>query len=644
MVKEQMYMSKSGPVMSAYESKCGSDASQNAKKLVKPSRVPLYSAGVLFFLGGLFLPFDGILKFIFFAAAYLIFGGSVLLKAARNIAMGKVFDENFLMAIATLGAFAIGEYPEGVAVMVFYQVGELLQDSAVDRSRRSISRLVDIRPDYANLKEGDQVIKVSPEEVSPGAFIIIRPGERVPLDGIVTDGGSALDLSALTGESLPLDVVPGDEVLSGSVNKTGLLTVKVTSVYRDSTVNRILSLVENASARKARTEQFITRFAAYYTPAVVGAALLIAFVPPLLVPGQALATWAYRALVFLVISCPCALVISIPLGFFGGIGGASKKGILVKGGNYLEALSSVDTVIFDKTGTLTRGTFKVSKLLPADGYSEEELLLFGAAAAYHSSHPVSVSIIRAAGNGVAGSDLENYTEHPGRGVEVNYRGKTVLMGSSRLMNEKEIVHSDDHDAQTRVHIAVGGLYAGSITVADELKEDAYEAVRRLRELGVSKIVMLTGDNNKVAGEIGTLLGLDKVYAELLPDQKVEMIEKLERENSTGKKHVFVGDGINDAPSLARAEIGVAMGGLASDAAIEAADIVLMTGQPSKLADAITVARKTRSIVIQNIVLALGVKAVIMSLGLFGLASMWAAVFADVGVALLAVLNSLRAMK
>jgi Zn2+/Cd2+-exporting ATPase len=637
-------MSKSGSELCAYDSNCGSDAPLKEEGLVKPFRISLYGAGVLFFLGGLFLPVEGTYKFIFFAAAYLVFGGSVLLKAARNIAAGKVFDENFLMAIATLGAFAIGEYPEGVAVMVFYQVGELLQDSAVDRSRRSISQLIDIRPDYANLKENDQVRKVAPEEVLPGAVIIIRPGERVPLDGVVLDGGSALDLSALTGESLPVDVEPGDEVLSGSVNKTGLLTVKVTSVYSDSTVNRILSLVENASARKARTEQFITRFAAYYTPAVVGAALLLAFVPPLVIPGQDLATWAYRALVFLVISCPCALVISIPLGFFGGIGGASKKGILVKGGNYLEALSNVDTVIFDKTGTLTPGTFKVSSILPADGYSEEELLRFGAAAAFHSSHPVSVSILRASGNGVAGSDLESYTEFPGRGVEVNYRGKTVLMGSGRLMDEKDIAFTGDIDKLTRVHLAVGGLYAGSITVADQLKEDAFDAVRRLRDLGVSKIVMLTGDKKQVAGEIGNQLGLDTVYAELLPHQKLEMIEKLERENITGKKHVFVGDGINDAPSLARAEIGVAMGGIASDAAIEAADIVLMTGQPSKLADAIVVARKTRSIVIQNIVLALGVKAVIMSLGILGLTSMWAAVFADVGVALLAVLNALRAMK
>lgn len=637
-------MSKSGSQLCAYDSNCGSDAQLKAEGLVKPYKISLYGAGVLFFLGGLFLPVEGIYKFLFFTAAYLVFGGTVLLKAARNIAAGKIFDENFLMAIATLGAFSIGEYPEGVAVMVFYQVGELLQDGAVDRSRRSISRLVDIRPDYANLKENGQVKKVSPEEVFPDALIIIRPGERVPLDGVVIDGGSALDISALTGESLPLDVAIGDEVLSGSVNKTGLLTVKVTSVYSDSTVNRILSLVENASARKARTEQFITRFAAYYTPAVVGAALLLAFVPPLVMPGQDLATWTYRALVFLVISCPCALVISIPLGFFGGIGGASKKGILVKGGNYLEALSSVDTVIFDKTGTLTRGTFNVSNLLPAEDYSEKELLRFGAAAAFHSSHPVSLSILRASGNGVAGSDLENYTEFPGCGVEVSYRGKTVLMGSARLMDEKDIVYDGDNDKLTRVHLAVEGLYAGSITVADQLKEDAFDAVRRLRDLGVSKIVMLTGDKKQVAGEIGNQLGLDRVYAELLPHQKLEMIEKLERENNTGKKHVFVGDGINDAPSLARAEIGVAMGGIASDAAIEAADIVLMTGQPSKLADAIVVARKTKSIVIQNIVLALGVKAVIMSLGIIGLASMWAAVFADVGVALLAVLNAMRAMK
>lgn len=608
------------------------------------NKAGLYILGFAIYLTALFLVTEPLVRLISFGIAYLIFGGSVLLKAARNIRGGRIFDENLLMAIATLGAFAIGEYPEGVAVMVFYQIGELVQDHAVDRSRRSIGRLIDIRPDYANLQKNGQVEKVDPSLVKVGDLIVVRPGERVPLDGVVQKGYSSLDLSALTGESLPRDVADGDAILSGSVNQGGLLAVRVTREYGQSTVSRILSLVENASARKARTEQFITRFAAYYTPAVVLVALILAFIPPLLFPGQGLATWVYRALVFLVISCPCALVISIPLGFFGGIGGASQRGILVKGGNYLEALSKVDTVIFDKTGTLTRGKFAVTRITPAGDFSRDQLLQYGAAAAHHSSHPVSRSIAEAWPGQLELENLQNYREISGRGVMVNYQDRQIVMGNQKFLAGHNIHIPHDLEQQTRVYLAVGGCYAGSITVADELKEDAGFAIEQLRELGVNRIVMLTGDRRQVAEEIGRKLKLDRVYAELLPDQKLAVIEQLEEQKSGPGKNVFVGDGINDAPSLARAEIGVAMGGLASDAAIEAADIVLMTGQPAKLVEAIRVARKTRNIVVQNIVLALGVKAVIMGFGFFGLATMWGAVFADVGVALLAVLNALRAMR
>jgi len=635
-------MEKTG--ISSTDDNCICRVPMKADSLLKPDRIFLYAVGALFFVAGVISSPDGILKVGFYTTAYLIFGGRVLLQAARNIVGGKVFNENFLMALATLGAFAIGEYPEGVAVMVFYQIGDFLQESAVGRSRRSIEQLMNIRPDYANLREGEFTRKVSPEQVESGALIIIYPGERIPLDGTVVEGASSLDLSALTGESLPRDVTAGDQVLSGSINKSGLLNIKVTSAYKDSTVSRILTLVENASARKARTEQFITRFAAYYTPAVVAAALLIALIPPLVIPGQDFSNWIYRALIFLVISCPCALVISIPLGFFGGIGGASKKGILVKGGNYLEALSRVDTVIFDKTGTLTHGFFTVEGVYPSDGFNEEDLLRYGAAAARYSTHPVAVSILQVHKGSVAENNIQDYEEFPGRGIRALYNNEIILMGNRKLMKQHSVPVGGDDDEITRVHLAVAGKYAGSIVVSDELKEDAVTAVTRLRELGVNKVIMLTGDKKAVAEKIGKKLGLDQVYAELLPDQKVEMIEKLESENTTGKKHVFVGDGINDAPSLARAEIGVAMGGVASDAALEAADIVLMTGQPSKLGEAIGVARKTRAIVIQNIILALGIKGVIMTLGVFGLASMWEAVFADVGVALLAVLNAMRAMK
>ncbi len=611
---------------------------------VKPLRMTLYGIGLAIFLFSLFSNPAGWAGFTAFTLAYLIFGGPVLLAAARNLIRGKIFDENFLMSIATIGAFVIGEYPEGVAVMVFFQVGEYFQDSALHRSRNSIEQLMQIRPDYANLLEGGKTRIVNPEEIQPGAIIVVKPGERVPLDGEVVNGSSALDVSALTGESLPREVAVGDLVLSGSVNTSGLINIRVTTEYSQSTVSRILSLVEKAASRKAKTEQFITRFAAYYTPLVVFSALLIAFVPPLITAGQELFTWVYRALIFLVISCPCALVISIPLGFFGGIGGASRKGILVKGGNYLEALSRVDTVIFDKTGTLTHGYFTVKDIEPAAGMSPKDLLLYGAAAAFHSSHPLSISIREASPVRPEEKRIAAYEEFPGLGVKAIYDSRLILMGNRKLLAGHGIKVKNDNDHKTRVHLAIDGYYAGSITLEDELKNDAIPAIRELRKLGVAKIVMLSGDKREAAEKIGRALMLDKVYAELLPDQKVDLIETLEQTGSRNGKNVYVGDGINDAPSLARAEIGVAMGGVASDAAIEAADIVLMTGQPSKLAEAIAVARKTKAIVIQNIVLALGVKAAVMGLGLLGMASMWEAVFADVGVAVLAVLNAMRAMR
>ena len=610
----------------------------------KPLKLLSYIFGALIFLSGLIFSLQGFFEFIIFFTAYLIFGGAVLLRAGRNIISGKIFDENFLMALATVGAFTIGEYPEGVAVMIFYQAGDFLQDHAVGRSRASIRKLMDIRPDYARVRENDRTIMLSPDQVSVGAIISVQPGERVPLDGAIVSGSSALDLSALTGESLPREVEPGDEVLSGSINKSGLLLIRVAREFRESTVSRILSLVENASERKAKTEKFITRFAGYYTPAVVGAALLIAFIPPLLLTGADLSQWVYRALVFLVISCPCALIISIPLGFFGGIGGASRKGILVKGGNYLEALSQVDTVIFDKTGTLTRGEFSIDSLYPAEGFSEEELLDYAAIAAHYSSHPIARSILKIRDADIDQSRVRQYHEIAGRGVSLDYSSERIVMGSRKLFEEENIAYKDQYSNGAQIYVAVDGAYAGSISFSDQLKDDAQSAINLLRKMGIKTTIMLSGDKQHVAEAIGRKLGLDQVFAGLLPDQKVEMIDRLEQEKTNSKKHVFVGDGINDAPSLARADIGIAMGGVGSDAAIEAADIVLMTGQPSKLAEAIGVARKTRAIVIQNIIMALGIKAVIMTFGLVGLASMWEAVFADVGVALLAVVNSMRALK
>lgn len=579
-----------------------------------------------------------------FLAAYLLCGGEIVWKALRNIGKGRVFDEYFLMSVASIGAFAIGEYAEGVAVMLFYRVGDFFQDLAVDRSRSSISALMDIRPDCANLKTEDGVNQVPPEEVGVGELILVRPGEKIPLDGRVADGRSSVDTSALTGESLPRDVEPGTEVLSGSVNRNGLLTVEVTKEFGESTVSRILDLVQNAGSRKAPTEQFITKFAHWYTPAVVSAAAALAVIPPLAVPGATFSGWLGRALTFLVVSCPCALVISVPLGFFGGIGGASKKGVLVKGSSYLEALNNVDTVVFDKTGTLTKGNFRVTKVAPENGWTCERLLDYAAHAEMHSGHPIAVSIREALGREPDAERVADYEEISGRGVRAKVDGKEVLAGSAKLLDSERVTRNSPEEDGTAVYLSVDGTCAGSITISDEIRPDSALAVRKLKAAGVRRTVMLTGDRRGTGEKVAKELGIDFVYAELLPQQKVERVEELQKEAPAGGKVVFVGDGINDAPVLARADVGVAMGGLGSDAAIEAADVVLMTDEPSRLETAIRIARRTHSIVRQNIVFALGVKLAILILAAFGLANMWEAVFGDVGVALIAVLNSTRAAR
>ena len=600
--------------------------------------------GSAFFIAGSVLNLSFWPEFIVYLISYIIVGGDIVLKALKNITRGQVFDENFLMTIATVGAFAIGEFPEGVAVMLFYQVGELFQYLAVNRSRKSIAALMDIRPDYANLKVGNEVKKVSPEEVGIGDIIIVKPGEKIPLDGIVIDGNSMVDTSALTGESVPREVEKGNDILSGCINKNGVLTIEVTKEFGSSTVAKILDLVQNASSKKAETENFITKFARYYTPVVVVAALMLAILPPLFISGATFSEWIYRALVFLVISCPCALVVSIPLGFFGGIGGASKAGVLIKGSNYLEALNSVDTVVFDKTGTLTKGVFNVTKINCNKGINNEELLEYAAYAESYSNHPIAQSILKAYGKNIDKDKIESYDEISGHGTKVKYRGKEILAGNIKLMKKENIGYNQEELPGTVVHIAIDGEYAGYILISDEVKEDSAAAIKALKGVGVRKTVMLTGDNKVVGHKIGKQLGLDDVYAELLPDKKVEKLEILDKQKPKNKKLIFVGDGINDAPVLARADIGVAMGGLGSDAAIEAADVVLMTDEPMKLVKAIKIAKKTRRIVMQNIIFALGVKFIVLILGALGFASMWTAVFADVGVSVLAVINAMRALR
>ena len=632
----------------------------NKKELVR-----LGAAAVLFAAAlGFELSFWS--EFVLFLTSYLLAGGKVLWKAVKNIFRGQVFDENFLMSVATIGAFAIRQYPEGVAVMLFFEIGEFFQDLAVNRSRRSISALMDIRPDYANLKVGDEVKTVSPEMVKLGDIIVVKPGEKVPLDGEVIEGRSMVDTSAITGESLPREVEPGSEILGGFINQNGLLSVRVTKNFGESTVAKILDMVQNASSKKAPTEHFITKFARYYTPAVVFGALAVALIPPLFIEGATFSQWVYRALVFLVISCPCALVISIPLSFFGGIGGASRRGILVKGGNYLEALNNVDTVVFDKTGTLTRGVFKVTDVIPGGGFSRDEVLALAAHAEVFSNHPIALSILKAYGKEVDKDVVHTYDEIFGHGVKVTLnrknifsgesssvphqaapvigRGWEILAGNSKLMRKEKIASYPEIDAPgTVVHVAYNKSYAGCIVISDEIKKDSKRAIKALKAKGIRRIFMLTGDSKTVGERVAKELGIDKVYSELLPHHKVEQVERLQRKIRSKGKLVFVGDGINDAPVLARADVGVAMGAAGSDAAIEAADVVLMTDNPYQLVDAIQVADKTKSIVWQNIIFSLGVKAVVLALGAVGIATMWAAVFADVGVALIAVLNATRAI-
>jgi Cd2+/Zn2+-exporting ATPase len=608
----------------------------------KKEIVELVIGGTLFVVGLIF-KFQNWLELTIFLISYIIVGRKVVLSAIKGIVRGQVFSEHFLMSVATIGAFFVGEYPEGVAVMLFYLVGELFEDMAVDNSRKSISELMDIRPDYANLRVGEELKKVSPDEVNIGNKIVVKPGEKIPLDGKVIEGTSMVDTAALTGESVPRELKPGSDALSGFVNKNGVLTIEVTKEFGESTVSKILDLVQNASNKKAPTEKFITKFARYYTPVVVFGALALAIIPPLVIPGASFSDWIYRGLVFLVVSCPCALVLSIPLGFLGGIGGASKKGILVKGGNYLEALNNVEVVVFDKTGTLTKGVFKVTKAISENGYTEDELIKYAAYAESYSNHPIALSIIAAYHAEIDKDKIENYQEIAGNGIKVNVNGKEILAGNTKLMISENIQYTDVDTLGTVVHVAIDKKYAGSIIISDEVKEDSAKTIKELKALGVRKTVMLTGDLKKVADNIGKELGLDKVYSELLPADKVEKVESLEAQKSHKGKIVFVGDGINDAPVLARADIGIAMGGLGSDAAIEAADVVIMTDEPHKVASAIKIAKRTRNIVSQNIVFALGVKAIFLVLGALGLASMWAAVFADMGVALIAVVNAMRAL-
>lgn len=609
---------------------------------VMKRRIIRVSAALAVFISAMLISADiAVPKFILFVISYAIAGYDVLFKAVRNILHGQVFDENFLMAIASLGAFFIGEYPEGVAVMIFYQVGEIFQNYAVDRSRQSISSLMEIRPDYANVIRSGKTEKCDPYDVAVGDTIIIRPGERVPLDAVVLSGNSMIDTSALTGESVPRDVCAGDELLSGCININELITARVTKEYSESTIQKILDLVENASEKKSTQESFITRFSRIYTPAVVAAALLLSVIPPLFIAGQQFSDWLYRALLFLVVSCPCALVISVPLGFFSGIGGASKLGILVKGGNYLEALSKVDTFVFDKTGTLTRGVFKV-KHIYEDGFPKKDVLRFAAYAENYSSHPISLSLKSAYGEKIDETLISDVEEIAGHGVSAQVGGVRVLAGNMKLMKKFGIEAKETDEAGTIVHVAADERYAGYIVIADEIKADAKEGILALKASGVKRTVMLTGDIRAAAESVAREVGVDEVYSELLPGEKVNHVEKLQKEGNGGKI-AFVGDGINDAPVLARADVGIAMGGLGSDAAIEAADIVIMDDKPSKLAVAVNISKRTIRIVKQNIVFALSVKGAVLLLGALGIATMWEAVFADVGVSVIAILNAMRVL-
>ncbi len=597
-------------------------------------------SGILFILPWL-LKLEGTPKFIVYLFAYIVVGLEIIIRAFKNLMAGQPFDEYFLMTVATLGAFIIGEYPEGVAVMLFYQIGELFQGLAVNHSRKSISSLLDIKPDYANLERNGSVVVVNPTEVHVGDYIIVKPGEKVPLDGIVIEGKSSVDTSNITGESVPRIVSTGDVILSGFINNEGLLKIEVTKEFKESTVSKILDLVENASSKKAPTENFITKFARYYTPIVVYTALAIGLIPPLLL-GYDIRDWAYRAFVFLVISCPCALVISIPLGFFGGIGGASKVGILIKGGNYLEGLNDVDTMVFDKTGTITKGTFKVTDIIAYNGFTREEVLRLAAYGEVYSNHPIGLSIVEAYGDTIDKGRINDYKEIAGKGIEVNIDGEKIIIGNKKLFDDNGIDIEELESIGTVAYIGKGNIHVGTIVVSDELKEGVAEDIKAIKAQGIKKIIMLSGDNEETAKKVGELVGIDKVYGNLLPQDKVNIFEQIKEENHG--KVAFVGDGVNDAPVLARADIGIAMGGLGSDAAIEAADIVIMTDEIGKIATGINIAKNTKKIVSQNIILALAIKTIVLVLGAIGKATMWEAVFADVGVSIIAILNSIRALK
>ncbi|MCC5653435.1 cadmium-translocating P-type ATPase [Nostoc sp. XA013] len=621
------------------------DGEFNLKNEVLPLVVilSLYVPGVIF-EDQLHNTFYSIGEYLLFIPAYLLSGWSVLHTAGRNILRGRIFDETFLMTVATLGAIAIHKLPEAVGVMLFYKIGELFQDIAVSRSRNSIKALLEVRPDYANIQTEGELKKVPPDTVNIGDIIVVKPGEKIPLDGEIIDGNSQVDTSALTGESVPRTVRLGETVLAGMINKMGVISIRVTKLFDDSSIAKILDLVQNAKSKKAETEKFITKFARYYTPIVVFISLAVAILPPLFISGATSSEWIYRALILLVISCPCGLVISIPLGYFGGVGGAARRGILVKGSTFLDTLNAVNTVVFDKTGTLTHGVFKVAKIVPSNGYVEQGLLELAAKVESHSNHPIAQSIRKAYGGKIDDFEVRDYEEIAGYGIKAKLENRVVIAGSDRLLRRENIAHDNCQLEGTVIHLAVDNIYAGYIVIADELKEDARQAIHALKRMGIEKTVMLTGDNRAIASRIAQQLGIDACEAELLPEEKVNAIEKLLSTVGKHNKVAFVGDGINDAPVIARADVGIAMGGLGSDAAIETADIVIMTDAPSKVAEAIQIARKTRRIVWQNIGFALAIKGVFIGLGILGVATMWEAVFADVGVALLAIFNATRVMK
>lgn len=611
-------------------------------KKMKKKLYKIIISGILFLIAFLLRIDNKVVNNILFIISYIIVGKEILEKAFKNITRGKVFDENFLMTVATLGAFLIGEYPEAVAVMLFYQIGELFQIYAVDKSRKSVAALMDIRPDYANLLDDGKEIKVNPEKVNMGDVIIIKPGEKIPIDGVVIEGNTSLNTFALTGETVPREVGKKDEVLSGSINNEGLIKVKTTKKFSDSTVSKILDLVENASSKKSNSENFISKFAKYYTPIVVVIALTLCIFPPIIL-NQKFTTWIYRGLSFLVVSCPCALVVSIPLSFFGGIGASSKIGVLIKGSNYLESLSKTETIICDKTGTLTEGVFEVQKIEPVD-ISEKELLKYAAYTEHFSNHPISMSLKKAYGKKIDSSKVTNTKEISGKGVIATIDNKEIIVGNEKILKDENIKYVKSEEVGTIIYIAIDKKFAGTIVISDKIKKDAKKAIRLFRKNNVKKIVMLTGDKENISKEVFDELKLDDYKAELLPQDKVEIVEQIIKEKNESKQVAFIGDGINDAPVLALSDIGIAMGGAGSDAAIEAADIVIMTDEPSKLADAMKISKKTMKIVKENIIFAITVKIVVLLLSALGLATMWAAVFADVGVSVIAILNALRILR